>query len=239
MDDGARSARLRARAQRVRRAAVFASLITLLRVAAAGPSPPTWSARVSQYGGGVRPGCNCGPGGRPKEGKGRHKRTCASTTAQPPTTPHRPGASGDGASARATGQKRKSESTWCSSSRAPSAAAAAHYFLWLSDVSSVKHLDLWIGEELERVLRKRDDDDAEMVDGGGDDETGGDGGGDATRRAATASSASAKPRRATAAAATATPRWTCSPSSSSASSASVTAATPRRATAVAATTAAT
>ena len=37
------------------RAAVFASLIMLLRVTAAGPNPPTWSARVSQYGGACRP----------------------------------------------------------------------------------------------------------------------------------------------------------------------------------------
>ena len=53
------------------RAAVFASLIMLLRVTAAGPNPPTWSARVSQYGGACRPGCNCGAGGgRPEDWKG-------------------------------------------------------------------------------------------------------------------------------------------------------------------------
>ena len=45
----------------------------------------------------------------PEDWKGRHKSTCASSTAQPPTTPHRPGASGGGTSARITGQKRKRE----------------------------------------------------------------------------------------------------------------------------------
>ena len=45
----------------------------------------------------------------PKTGKGRHKSTCELPTAQPPTTPHRPGASGGGTSACVTSQKRRRE----------------------------------------------------------------------------------------------------------------------------------
>ena len=45
----------------------------------------------------------------PEDWKGRHKSTCASSTAQPPTTPHRPGASGGGTSACVTSQKRRRE----------------------------------------------------------------------------------------------------------------------------------